>query len=419
MSKRIAKSAVTGFGKDLFGAAQTDFRLPAPGSFDFFNSLCLHSSDAFSGVTVARVDSIFWLTDTGRISELKVDGQQPVYAGSLPKGAPMPAGVRDRDITRYIVVISRELRSRPVSYPARLDRLGCIEDPLQDNELRNSVFMFLRAHDLISFDERRKEEARRELISPDDGAYVETSIDEFEKYYEQFEVYAIGKDSVLNDDARSIFWFSYIVAAFGGGATYPYLTDAALEQITILYDEAHWHFTIDNARTAVASSHFKHCFIEFYRCLEWLYSLPRAIAVKRELQLTHPATSLARAFSKELGWRRKERDSLILLLKDAEIHLYSNAQLAKCMLSPVEAEPVAAAGEATGVGTEFNNKHNAWKADLGTKVAARLYQIRNQFVHQFEQDEIEQISREAEPELIHLLCWLCVKLYRTYAPEFA
>ncbi|MDN7561094.1 hypothetical protein [Burkholderia orbicola] len=279
--------------------------------------------------------------------------------------------------------------------------------------------MFLRASNLISFDERRREEARRDLISPDDVAYDGTSIDQFDKYYEQFEVYAISDNSVLNDDARSIFWFSYIVAAFGGGATYPHLTDAALEQITVLYDEARWHFTIDNARTAVASSHFKHCFIEFYRCLEWLYSLPRAIAVKRELQLTHPATNLAKTFSKELGWRRAERDSLTLLLRDAEIHLYSNQQLAKCMLSPVETEPVAAVGEATGVGTEFDKRHNAWKAELRSKVATRLYQIRNQFVHQLEQDDIEPISAEAEPELIHLLCWLCVKLYGTYASEFA
>ncbi|MBJ9750860.1 hypothetical protein [Burkholderia cepacia] len=418
MSKRIASAAVAAFCGDLFGSGHKNFRLPPPKSFDFFNSLRLHSSDAFSGVTVARLDSAFWLTDKGRVSQLKIE-DQILYSGSEPKDGPLPAGVREREVTRYIVVISRELRSRHVSYPDRLQKLGCIENPLQENDLRNSVFMYLRAQGLLSFDERKREEVRRELISPDDGAYDGTSIDVFEKYYEQVEVYAIGGNSVLNDDARSIFWFSFLVAAFGGGAIYSHLTDDALGQITTLYDEAHWHFTIDNARTAVVSSHFKHCFIEFYRCLEWLYSLPWAISVKQNLQLTHPATKLARTFGKELGWRRKEKDSLIYLLRDAEIHLYPSDQLNKCLLSSADAEPVAANGEVTGPGSEFDNKHKEWKAVLATKVATRLYQIRNQFVHQFDQEDIEPIFPQAEPELIHLLCWLCVKLYRTYAPEFA
>lgn len=418
MSKRLARTGVTAFAKDLFGSPKKNFNLPPPTSFDFFNSLHLHSSDAFSGTTVVRLDSIYWITETGLTSHLNDENEQPVYSGSAPKGALMPTGARGREATRYVIVISRELRSRPASYPDRLQKLNCLEVSLEDDEVRHSFFMFLRAHDLLSFDERKREEARRNLVSPDDAAYEDTSFDQLEEYYEQFEVYAIAKNTALDDDERPVFWSSFIVAAFGGVGAISYLTDDALEQIMTLYNEAHWHFTIDNARTAVASSHFKHCFIEFYRCLEWLYSLPRAIAVKRELGLTEPATKLARTFSKELGWRRTEKDSLTLLLRDAEIHSYPTPQLARCLLAAPEPEPVANAGEAMGAGTEFDKKHNKWKSELRNTVASRLYQIRNQFVHQFEQDDIEEVSKEAEPELIHLLCWLCVKLYRTYSPEF-
>jgi hypothetical protein len=369
-------------------------------------------------VSVVRLDSIYWITDIGRTSHLKDENEQPVYSGSVPENAAMPTGAQDREVTRYIVVISRDLRSRPASYPERLEKLDCLDFSLEDDEIRHSIFMFLRAHALLSFDERRREESRRNLISPDDEGYKETPLDEFEKYYEHFEVYAIAKNAALDDDQRSVFWSSYVVAAFGGVGTISYLTDEALEQIMALYDEAHWHFTIDNARTAVASSHFKHCFIEFYRCLEWLYSLPRAISVKRELGLTEPATKLARTFSKELGWRRTEKDSLTLLLRDAEIHSYPSLQLAKCLLTAPEPEPVANVGEATGAGTEFEKRQSKWRSDLRNAVASRLYQIRNQFVHQLEQDNVEEISKESEPQLIHLLCWLCVRLYREYSPEF-
>lgn len=419
MSKGIARTAVAGFEKDLFGGQKKGFRFPPPPSFEFFNSLRLHSWDAFSGVTVVRLDSIFWLTDSGRTSQLLDDNQQPAYSGSAPEGMSMPRDARGREITRYIVVVSRELRSRPASYPARLQKLDCVEVPLgSDHGTRDSLLLFLRAHDLVSFDERRREEARRELLSPDDKEYDGTSFDSLEKYYEEFELYSIAKNAVLDDDARSVFWSSYVVAAFGGVSAISYLTENAVEQIMTLYDETHWHFTIDNARTAVAASHFKHCFIEFYRCLEWLYALPRAIAVKRELGLTQPATKLVRTFSKELSWRRKEKDSLILLLRDAEIHLYPAPQLAKCLLAAPEAEPTPLPGEPIGAGTEFESKHNKWKGELRSAVASRLYQIRNQFVHQFDQDDVEAISKEAEPQLIHLLCWLCVRLYRAYSPEF-
>ena len=418
MSKRLALTAATALAKDLFGGPKKNFRLPRPVSFEFFNSLYLHSSDAFSGVSVVRLDSIYWITNTGRTSNLNDENGQPVYSGSAPKSAAMPIGAQDREVTRYIVVVSRELRSRPASYPERLEKLDCLEISLQDDGMRQSFFMFLRSQGLLSFDERRREEARRELISPDDQKYEETPFDQIEKYYEEFEVYAIAKNAALDDDQRPVFWASYIVAAFGGVGAISYLKDDALEQIMALYDEAHWHFTIDNARTAVASTHFKHCFIEFYRCLEWLYSLPRAISVKLELGLTEPATKLARTFSKELGWRRTEKDSLTLLLRDAEIHLYPSLQLAECLLTTPEPQPIPNAGEPTGAGTEFDKKYIKWKSELRNAVASRLYQIRNQFVHQLEQDNVEEISKESEPQLIHLLCWLCVKLYREYSAEF-
>jgi hypothetical protein len=416
MSKKLATAGFKAIKEDFFAHKTTKFKIEPPQSFDFFNSLRVRAFDTFAGVTVVLVDSIFWQTSTGLASQIG-EGDDTLYSGTAAlKEDQLPQGVSDRHRSQWLVVASHELKSRPGTYGSQLASFKCVGVP-QDDDVQNSFLMFLRAHELLSFDERKRANAEMEVAAaPDDPAYEATSFHDLLPYYERFELYEVDELSVLRD--RSIFWMSYIVAAYWSNSRPRYLTNDALAELLVLYDEARWHFPIDNARTAVVASHFKHCFIELYRCLEWLYALPRAIAVKRKLNLSEKATMLARTFRSELGWRRTELDSLRLLLRDAQVHGYSLADLNRCLVSALPPRPDPGQVADLQEQAKLATKAAEWDQDLINAVADRLYKVRNQFVHQIEEADIQPLDASAEPHLVRLLCWLCVVLYRVYAPEF-
>jgi hypothetical protein len=404
MSKRLAIKGVAALTDDLFGTTKTAFKLIPPESFAFFNSLRLGETDSFAGVTVILADSRFWRTEHGLVSELG-EGQDVIYAGTF-SGEEAPEGVSEGLVDRWIIVASRELGSRPGTYREALGGQGCTY--VHDKEAVASMFVFLRANNLLSFDESLREDATHGIASaPEDTHYVGTSVEELSRFYERFDMFKMGEASSLN--AQSIFWISYLVAAGWSDVKPAYWNADARAYLQRIYDEALWHFPIDNARTAIASSHFKHCFVELYRCLEWLYALPQARAVKRKLGLTEKATVLAREFRAELGWRRRERESLALLLRDAQVFEYPLFQLNKCLLAVLAPRP--------GHG-DSDEQHEKWTTAVVGIVADRLYAIRNQFVHQLEEADVQIIERESEPFLIELLCWLCATLYEVYAIEF-
>lgn len=416
MSKKLAMTGFKGIKDDFFSGKKTKFQIEPPESFEFFNSLRVREFDSFAGVTVVLVDSIFWQTANGLVSQIG-EGENTLYSGTaeLEEGK-LPEGVSASNRRQWLVVASYELKSRPSTYDSQLGGLKCIGVAAHGDE-QNSFLMFLRAKELLSFDERKRSVAEMEVAAaPEDPAYRATPYDELLSYYELFELYQVDESSVLRD--KSIFWTSYIVAAYWSNVRPRYLTETALADLNILYDEARWHFPIDNARTAIVASHFKHCFIELYRCLEWLYAIPRAIAVKNKLNLNEKATMLARTFRSELGWRRAEADSLRLLLRDAKVYNYPLEDLNRCLNSILSPKP-----DPNGTNDEvekerLKGKEAEWEQNVITAVSDRIYKIRNQFVHQIEEAEIQHLDKNAEPHLINLLCWLCASLYRVYAPEF-
>ncbi|WP_213063948.1 hypothetical protein, partial [Escherichia coli] len=72
----------------------------------------------------------------------------------------------------------------------------------------------------------------------------------------------------------------------------------------------------DNIFLSLTSSHLKHCYLELYRCIEWLYVIPRSRRLKGVIQFPRPAYELALHCIDELSWRRKEEDSLAKIVSD-------------------------------------------------------------------------------------------------------
>lgn len=188
----------------------------------------------------------------------------------------------------------------------------------------------------------------------------------------------------------------------------------AIQHIEEIYNEHLWHFPIDNARVAMTAAHFKHAFIDLYRCLEWLYSLPRCLRLKTDLGLTMKGVELARVFREKLAWRRAEQDSLKLLLIDAGPENLDITEVNKCLLSALTPFPVPDQEVVDGA-PETPQK---WAEAAATALSKRIYSIRNQYVHQLDSLDHQEISREAEPALINVLAQLCAILYKKYSAEF-
>lgn len=147
----------------------------------------------------------------------------------------------------------------------------------------------------------------------------------------------------------------------------------------------------DNIFMSMTSLHRKHSFLEAYRCLEWIYILPRVLNLKDEINFQDAGFKLASSCVSNLAWRRKEEDSLSLLVKKA----FDTNEAFK----------------------EKTYWMDVFKDVPIEKVAARTYLIRNQFVHQFTQEKEISISNQHCNELISFTLELLLILYKEYDNE--
>ncbi|MGB8423724.1 hypothetical protein [Paraburkholderia sp.] len=99
------------------------------------------------------------------------------------------------------------------------------------DDARDSLFVFLRAHDLLSLDNRRRQLAEDQiLVQRAMAEYEITPLDVVVGYYEQFEIYHISQNAVFDDTKCSIFFCLYMIVAFWSDVRPSYLAEAALGQ---------------------------------------------------------------------------------------------------------------------------------------------------------------------------------------------
>lgn len=135
----------------------------------------------------------------------------------------------------------------------------------------------------------------------------------------------------------------------------------------------------ENVFLSLTATHYKHAFLELYRCIEVLYVLPRSIMLKAKLAYANPAYELAKHCSSELGWRRREEDSLARIFKDIDEAVIAGSGIKGASFS---------IADWAFDGTDTQKKsHEA--------LAKKIYGIRNQFVHQlFPDDEITIVDSD-------------------------
>ncbi len=417
MSKKRGQAANKAVIHDFFGNRNPGkFSLKPPSGFEFFNSLRLVDVDRFAGVTVALLESVFWQVSGKRVSSLTI-GAETLYSGSNPGQLPVEAG--SEEVEQWLIVASYALDTRDEHVRATVQalfELGCT----LESEQNEPLFMFMRAVEALNFNPSLSAEAEENIAHQADAAgYQGTAVSELFPYYERFVAFQVSKNSKLA--GCSIFWYSYMVAAHWRGSVARHVNAQALFFISKIYEENLQHFPIDNARLAIAAPHFKHTFIDLYRCIEGLYSLPRCMLVKEELRLPQKATLLAKTLRDKLAWRRTEKDSLELLLLAAEPEKLDMNSVDSCLLEQLHPLPPNGPLPQLPVGTHREARPatlDDWRAYAAKKIASRIYAVRNQFVHQLDDLDKEEVKEGTEAPFIALLAQICAVLYSKYAAEF-
>lgn len=159
----------------------------------------------------------------------------------------------------------------------------------------------------------------------------------------------------------------------------------------------------ENVFNSLTSAHWRHSFLELYRCIEALYSLPRAITLRNKLNLKVAGAAIAKACYSELGWKRKEEDSIRRLFK-----LLPNSI---AMSSKVEEIDLF---------SSYNLDFSTPESGLNSyeKLGELVYRVRNSLVHHLELDD-EFIPQNENDWLLILGFMLSAveKIYATYDVE--
>jgi len=228
------------------------------------------------------------------------------------------------------------------------------------------------------------------LYQQDGDGYLGHDIDDVINIFEPLNIIRISKDSILYsvDDYELGYYVSLSME----------LDIISLPMFSIidiymcLISNFNSKVPKDNIFHSLTSTHWKHCFLELYRCVEWLYLLPRTMNLKYAIGYTSKASSLANECVDKLSWRKKEEDSLCRLIKLA----FENEEFY----------------ERAYWMTIFKD------ADFSAERSASvIYRLRNQFVHQFNKEQEKELNDVMWRELIVFTLLLITILYEKFDDE--
>jgi len=228
------------------------------------------------------------------------------------------------------------------------------------------------------------------LFQQDDELYQGHFIPELVEYFEPITIFRL--DDLSTDFKKSFLSCAYyLISSCEGVITLP-LADETIDKLRGLFVQK-VKIPKDNVFLSLTSSHLKHCFLELYRCIEWLYIIPRSRRLKGVIEYSKPAYELAIHCIDGLSWRRKEEDSLSKIIADV-LKTYENIsfKLLGC-----------------GLFDDVNKD--------SVSVAKHLYSFRNQFVHQFEARKEKDVINEHFIEAIDLVADFIIHAYDLYDPD--
>lgn len=255
---------------------------------------------------------------------------------------------------------------------------------------------FLRRNETLS------EEYYEENIyyQQDDLHYSGHSLSDLIKCIEAFSIFEINKNSLLYcRNHRDV--SQYICSFFQNFRALP--LDPLLLSFQHLFVNGCSHLRNENIFNALTSAHWRHTFLELYRCIEALYSLPHAISLRDKLKIPYTGAEVAKACYGELGWKRREEESLKRIFQ-----LMPNRIALKTDITNVELFE----------NSTFDFSDNGAGKKNYEKIAELIYKIRNSLVHHLETtDEFIPFEEKDWIIIINFLLSTIDYIYSTYDHE--
>ncbi|CUA87871.1 hypothetical protein [Pseudidiomarina woesei] len=270
---------------------------------------------------------------------------------------------------------------------------------IYQSEINQGIFLALAPALNLQIQTRSQKQLENELWSQhEDEAYQGHDWEELREYFEDFTLFRVSKgESVTQHKDNLVLFILSFYTEFtqlndqGLLETYRDLIAKSPPQVN------------ENLFLSLSSTHWKHSFIEAYRCLEGLFSIPAAIRLKMSLKLDCKASELAKIARTELGWKRVEVTSLMSMLSllpdDSFTNTFDISQLD------------------TFSDLELSFKTAIDRTKAIESIARKIYRIRNQLVHQFDEKDLLNIPDQDWPKLIELMLMCVEKCYEKLADE--
>ncbi|MGE0086107.1 MAG: hypothetical protein AB7S75_17000 [Desulfococcaceae bacterium] len=267
---------------------------------------------------------------------------------------------------------------------------------------------------IIADDEHLRENFFGQL---EDTQYTGHNFEEIRNCFEHYEAFLLDDDSVLWDASNKTIFCLILI-----GSKIKYLAHSGeflslIERKLVEYSHI---LPLDNLVMTLTSHHWEHAFFESYRVIEKLYSLPRSLELKKNLNLRDiTAAEIAYRCNKDLGWRRIERDSIERLFRLVPINIieeqgFFNSDIVNKYIKLTRT--VKCKGSE---GAEILTEEDLCDKDKMSNLALFIYAVRNQLVHYFEfKEENEYLITENDFKVLLTVMWkIILHLYQEFKDE--
>ncbi|WP_152681881.1 hypothetical protein [Chromobacterium subtsugae] len=267
-----------------------------------------------------------------------------------------------------------------------------IDFKIVNSSTPNRDYIFLNAIYKLQVGLEKTEQSKREIdniMAPFavPGATIDFLLPLLEKFY-VFECKPKRVEFIKSGNQMAFY-----LATYNSTSSKAHLSPQTIDRIRCLILEDIKYIPYNNLIHSIFNNKIEYSFLEIYKCMELVFSIPRILDLKTQLQTltntTHLAgldvKELAVACSKQLGWRRVERDSIKKLFKTCYDIDNSIFNLVTCSFSQNK--------------SLFKNRVIDSEKALDDFVSD-FYYIRNQIAHQFWTDDIISISNSEYDDLI-------------------
>jgi hypothetical protein len=235
-----------------------------------------------------------------RFKSFKIDGSDVVY---LPNGG--FAALYVHHAGRYVAISTAGL----IRQDEETLTNWASSHEFEPEELDECTFMCL-AHHLKGYfrlaDEyRSKDEALNviDVIAPD---YQGHAFDRLYSYYRPVFLFRIPADSTFF--SAGVFTITTDLCCNNPALRSPIIDDELVAPLTDL--SAMPAIAAENLFQALTASHFRHAFLELYRCIESIFYLPWMLDLKAASKIHTRAVDLKQTCRTSLNWREKEEPSM-------------------------------------------------------------------------------------------------------------